>query len=80
MILKGSDYTTFLSKKQIQRVLKNSRQSVDFLFEYAFLDAKILKFSPLAGKILFHRGLLRRAKLQCAKMRAANTRRALSRR
>ncbi len=62
MILKGSDYTTFLSKKQIQRVLKNSRQSVDFLFEYAFLDAKILKFSPLAGKILFHRGLLRRAK------------------
>jgi len=33
MILKGSDYTTFLSKKQIQRVLKNSRQSADFLFE-----------------------------------------------
>jgi hypothetical protein len=37
MILKGCDYTTFLSKKQIQSVLKISRRSADFLFEHAFL-------------------------------------------
>ena len=57
MILKGSDYTTFLSKKQIQRVLKISRRSDRFSSRACFLDAKILKFSPLAGKILFHCGV-----------------------
>jgi len=40
MILKGSDYTTFLSKKQIQRVLKISRQSANLLFEHAFWTRK----------------------------------------
>jgi hypothetical protein len=40
MILKGSDYTTFLSKKQIQRVLKISRRSGGFLFEHAFWARK----------------------------------------
>ena len=57
MILKGCDYTTFLSKKQIQRVLKISRRSGGFSCRACLLYAKILKFSLLASKILFHCGV-----------------------
>jgi len=56
MILKGCDYTTFLSKKQIQRVLKTLDKARIFLSSMLF-GRKILKFSPLAGKILFHCGV-----------------------